>query len=25
VWTYDFIADRTTNGGTLQWLSLVDE
>jgi putative transposase len=25
VWTYDFIADRTTDGGTLKWLSLVDE
>ena len=25
VWTYDFIADRTLAGGTLKWLSLVDE
>jgi len=25
VWTYDFIADRTTEGGSLKWLSLVDE
>jgi transposase InsO family protein len=25
VWTYDFIADRTSDGGTLQWLTLVDE
>ena len=25
VWTYDFIADRTISGGTLKWLSLVDE
>lgn len=25
VWTYDFIADRTTAGGSLKWLSLVDE
>lgn len=25
VWTYDFIADRTMSGGTLKWLSLVDE
>jgi putative transposase len=25
VWTYDFIADRTRSGGTLKWLSLVDE
>jgi transposase InsO family protein len=25
VWTYDFIADRTTSGGSLKWLSLVDE
>ena len=25
VWTYDFIADRTTQGGSLKWLSLVDE
>jgi transposase InsO family protein len=25
VWTYDFIADRTEEGGTLKWLSLVDE
>jgi transposase InsO family protein len=25
VWTCDFIADRTRNGGTLKWLSLVDE
>lgn len=25
VWTYDFIADRTSDGGTLKWLSLVDE
>ena len=25
VWTYDFIADRTLDGGTLKWLSLVDE
>jgi transposase InsO family protein len=25
VWTYDFIADRTIEGGTLKWLTLVDE
>jgi len=25
VWTYDFIADRTVDGGTLKWLSLLDE
>lgn len=25
VWTYDFIADRTVAGGTLKWLTLVDE
>ncbi len=25
VWTYDFIADRTIDGGTLKWLTLVDE
>jgi transposase InsO family protein len=25
VWTYDFIADRTVDGGSLKWLSLVDE
>jgi putative transposase len=25
VWTYDFIADRTVNGGALKWLTLVDE
>lgn len=25
VWTYDFVADRTREGGTLKWLSLVDE
>ena len=25
VWTCDFIADRTTNGRSLKWLSLVDE
>lgn len=25
VWTYDFIADRTADGRTLKWLSLVDE
>jgi putative transposase len=25
VWTYDFIADRTIDGGALKWLSLVDE
>lgn len=25
VWTYDFISDRTACGGTLKWLSLVDE
>src|SRR5262249_25177208 len=25
VWTYDFIADRTVGGGTLKWLTLVDE
>jgi transposase InsO family protein len=25
VWTYDFLADRTSDGGTLKWLSLVDE
>lgn len=25
VWTYDCIADRTTDGGTRKWLSLVDD
>jgi transposase InsO family protein len=25
VWAYDFIADRTVSGGTLKWLTLVDE
>jgi transposase InsO family protein len=25
VWTYDFIADRSVCGGTLKWLTLVDE
>jgi len=25
VWCYDFVADRTCNGGTLRWLTLVDE
>jgi transposase InsO family protein len=25
VWTYDFIIDRTADGGTLKWLTLVDE
>jgi transposase InsO family protein len=25
VWTYDFIADRTSHGGTLKWLTRVDE
>ena len=25
VWTYDFVADRTVDGGSLKWLSLVDE
>jgi transposase InsO family protein len=25
VWTYDFIADRTVDGSSLKWLSLVDE
>jgi putative transposase len=25
VWTYDFVADRTICGGTLKWLTLVDE
>jgi putative transposase len=25
VWTYDFVADRTENGGALKWLTLVDE
>lgn len=25
VWTYDFIADRTSDGRALKWLSLVDE
>jgi putative transposase len=25
VWTCDFIADRTADGGSLKWLSLVDE
>jgi putative transposase len=25
VWTYDFVADRTANGGPLKWLTLVDE
>lgn len=25
VWTYDFVADRTISGGSLKWLTLVDE
>jgi transposase InsO family protein len=25
VWTYDFLADRTVDGGALKWLTLVDE
>jgi transposase InsO family protein len=25
VWTYDFVSDRTTDGRTLKWLTLVDE
>lgn len=25
VWTYDFVADRTTDGRPLKWLTLVDE
>jgi putative transposase len=25
VWTWDFIADRTADGGSLKWLTLVDE
>lgn len=25
VWTYDFVADRTVCGGTLKWLTFVDE
>ena len=25
VWTYDFVADRTTCGSPLKWLTLVDE
>ena len=25
VWAYDFVADRTEDGGTLKWLTLVDE
>jgi putative transposase len=25
VWTYDFVADRTVDGRTLKWLTLVDE
>ena len=25
VWTYDFIMDRTVEGSSLKWLSLVDE
>lgn len=25
VWTYDFLVDRTAAGGTLKWLTLVDE
>ncbi len=25
VWTWDFIFDRTTNGLTLKWLSIIDE
>jgi putative transposase len=25
VWTYDFVADRTIAGGSLKWLTLVDE
>jgi putative transposase len=25
VWAYDFVADRTSDGGSLRWLTLVDE
>jgi putative transposase len=25
VWTYDFVADRTIDGGSLKWLTLADE
>jgi putative transposase len=25
VWAYDFVADRTSKGGPLRWLTLVDE
>jgi putative transposase len=25
VWTYDFVTDRTIDGGSLKWLTLVDE
>lgn len=25
VWTYDFVVDRTVDGGALKWLTLVDE
>jgi len=25
IWTYDFVADRTIKGGSLKWLTLVDE
>jgi putative transposase len=25
IWTYDFVADRTMAGGSLKWLTLVDE
>ena len=25
MWTYDFVADRTIDGGALKWLTLVDE
>jgi putative transposase len=25
VWCYDFVADRTSDGGSLKWLTLVDE
>ncbi len=25
VWCWDFVFDRTTSGGTLKWLSIVDE
>jgi putative transposase len=25
VWAYDFVADRTSKGGALRWLTLVDE